>query len=108
MLRDVTARSICSMPTPSCLIRPLHTTPHRRTPLDDAIAEGHLACAKMLLSFGAEHGIPLDDATREKIQRVDLGEVRVMVKKDRVRIGGWVDGWMDGWMLVCKRVGAWP
>ena len=39
----------------------------------------------MLLSFGAEHSIPLDDATREKIQQVDLSEVRVMVKKERVR-----------------------
>lgn len=57
----------------------------RRTPLDDAIAEGHLACAKMLLSFGAEHGIELDDATRARIQEVDLNEVRVMVKKERVR-----------------------
>lgn len=56
-----------------------------RTPLDDAIAEGHLACAKMLLSFGAEHSIPLDDATRDKIQAVDLGEIRMMVKKERVR-----------------------
>lgn len=39
----------------------------------------------MLLSFGAEYGIELDDATRARIQAVDLNEVRVMVKKDRVR-----------------------
>lgn len=55
-----------------------------RTPLDDAIAEGHFNCAKVLFSFGAEYSIPLDDKTRKKIESVDLSEVRVAVKKERV------------------------
>ncbi len=40
----------------------------------------------MLLSFGATHSIPLDDVTRDRIEKVDLEEVRDMVKKDRVSV----------------------
>ena len=54
-----------------------------RTPLDDAIAEGHLCCAKMLMSFGAEHTISVDATTRAKIEEVDLKEVREMVRVER-------------------------
>ncbi|GAB5032884.1 potassium channel skor-like [Nannochloropsis oceanica] len=54
-----------------------------RTPLDDAITEGHLCCAKMLMSFGAEHTISVDATTQSKIEEVDLKEVREMVRVER-------------------------
>ncbi|TFJ86293.1 hypothetical protein NSK_002501 [Nannochloropsis salina CCMP1776] len=54
-----------------------------RTPLDDAITEGHLCCAKMLMSFGAEYTISIDAATQARIDAVDLKEVRAMVRAER-------------------------